>query len=198
MPVPHDRFDRIDLHKQLGWPPELPIIGFVGRLEEVKGPDRFIELALKSPAELGFVIIGGGSMEQTLRNRVEQSGHEERVRLIGQVRDAVPYLDSLDLVVLTSLHEGTPMIVLEAASREIPVIAFDVGGLGALLGSCGDGRLVPDGDIDAMRSTIDRLLSSPDETRAETRLWATALRDVFGMSAIIDAHVELYSSLFAE
>ena len=122
-----------DLRRRFGWSLSRAVFGFVGRLESVKGPDRFVHLAAHYRGDAGFVLIGTGSFERDLRGRVAAQGLSDRVAFMGEVPEATAYLRQFDLLVLPSRHEGFPMVLLEAAACEIPVVPFDVGGVREVL-----------------------------------------------------------------
>src|SRR5262245_3655861 len=61
-----------DLRQQLGWDSSRRLVGFVGRLEHVKGPDVLMEIAVRTKSSPGFVVIGGGSLERELHSRAAQ------------------------------------------------------------------------------------------------------------------------------
>src|SRR5262245_3299103 len=77
-----------NLRARLGWSPSRPVVGFVGRLERVKGPDRFLDLAAHYCGDAGFVLIGTGSLERELRDRVAVQGLTDRIAFLGEVPEA--------------------------------------------------------------------------------------------------------------
>jgi len=122
-----------------------PLIGTVARLEEQKDLPSFIEAAeqvLREFPEATFVIVGDGSLRQTLAELIYRKGLEDRVLLLGQ-RDDVPNIyASLDLFVLASVSEGLPMVLLEALSASLPVVATRVGAVPRVIDSGHSGLLV--------------------------------------------------------
>jgi L-malate glycosyltransferase len=114
-------------------------IGIVGRLESVKRIDIFIDmvkLLLKENQfnhSIKFHIIGEGILRESLEQRVNQLGISSYLQFHGQRNDMAACVSSLDIVVMCSDHEGTPMTALEAIVLGTPLIAHDVGGLHELL-----------------------------------------------------------------
>jgi glycosyltransferase involved in cell wall biosynthesis len=188
------RSNAIDLRARADWDRDRPLVGFVGRLEEVKGPDLFVDLAARCDAGPGFVVIGSGSMEGALRERAARSGIADRVCFLGEVEDAASLIGQLDVLAVTSRHEGMPMVVLEAASSGVPVAAFDVGGLGEVLdGSLAAQRVEP-GDVAALGEAVHRVLAQPSEARREGIRWRDSLQDRLSLSRIVDSYLALYRS----
>lgn len=169
----------------------VPLVGFVGRLETVKGPDRFVALAQRCARPAAFVVVGGGSLEATLRRDAAASA-PGRLHFTGEVPDALPQLAGLDLLVLTSRHEGLPIVLLEAAACEIPVVAFGVGGVGEVLDGSAGARIVAPGDLDALARAVEAALDAPELARRAARAWAAEVRRRFAPEAVRDAYLALY------
>jgi glycosyltransferase involved in cell wall biosynthesis len=176
-----------DLRGRFGWDASRPIVGFIGRLEFVKGPDIFTELAARTWPDVGFVLIGAGSLQRELSARVTAAGLTDRVVFLGEVPDATSYLRQFDVLALPSRHEGLPLVLLEAAASDVPVVAFDVGGVREVLGQGGPGaRLVPPADQDAFRRAIEESLQHRAQSRAGAARWAKSVRTEFSLA--VDSH----------
>ncbi|TKB90014.1 MAG: glycosyltransferase [Nitrospira sp.] len=181
-----------NLRTILGWSATQRLVGFVGRLEFVKGPDLFLRIASMCSEEIGFVIIGGGSMEAELVACVQATDLKARVRFLGQVQDATPYLRQLDVLALTSRHEGLPMVVLEAASCGVPVVAFDVGGVGEVVDGGAAARLIRFGDFPGFVHALENVLSNDTAVRNGVLLWATSVRSTFSLQGVVKAYLAVY------
>lgn len=101
----------------------------MGRLLRLKGQRHFIKafakVKIKYPNS-GIMILGEGEEEENLRNQVEALGLEQDVFMPGNVRNPFPYLKRADAFVLSSEHEGLPMVLIEAASCGCPIISTDM------------------------------------------------------------------------
>jgi glycosyltransferase involved in cell wall biosynthesis len=182
-----------DLRRHFQWSPSRPLVGFVGRLEKVKGPDIFVDLATRCQVDAGFVIIGGGSLAKDLLTRVSSAGVSDRVGFLGEVPEAAPYIRQLDVFALSSRHEGLPLVLLEAAISEVPIVAFDVGGVREVLRRDGPAvRVVPPGDREAFRAAVEGLLRNRMAIRSEVAELATSVRAEFGLQRIAAAYSEVY------
>lgn len=191
----------VDLRARFGWDARRPVVGFIGRLEPVKGPDRFLEVASRSGEAYGFVFIGTGSMESWLRARVRLNGLGHRVGFLGEVPDVTGYLRQLDVLAITSRHEGMPMAILEAAACEVPVVAFDVGGVGDVLDGSPAARLVPPGDVGMFRAAIEQMLTDRKKLRTAATRWADSVRARFTLAQTVSSYLAVYrgvSSLEAQ
>lgn len=112
-------------------------IGIVGRLEPVKRVDIFLNAAqhllAKTPNALHFHIIGDGKLASELRTLSNTLGLAPFVSLHGHRTDPACVIAALDMVVICSDHEGTPMTALETLALGKPLIAHSVGGLREVL-----------------------------------------------------------------
>ncbi len=105
-----------------------------GRLVSEKRPERFIELAvelrvLHPGSKLTFLIAGDGPLRVSLENLVNENGLNDDVLFLGEQENMQDVYRRSDLLVLTSRHEGTPNVILEAMANGLPVVATRVGGI---------------------------------------------------------------------
>lgn len=135
------------------------------RLIRAKGIEAFEAVAarLKERHHAEFVIAGAADQgnPDTL-SREEQAALTARghVRLLGHVDDMPALLSSVALVVLpTRYAEGVPRSLIEAAAAGKPLVAFDVAGCREIVHTDDNGVLTKPGDIDALTTAVDRLLS---------------------------------------
>ncbi len=113
-------------------------IGIVGRLEPVKRVDLFIQTAhqllqAQQKHSLKFHVIGDGKLKPGLIQQVEQLGMGDTIVFHGHRTDSTAAIASLDLIVMCSDHEGTPMTALETLALGKPLVAHNVGGLSEIL-----------------------------------------------------------------
>ena len=131
--------------EKLGIERDCPVLGTAGRLEPIKRLDLFLRAAelisLEQPAAR-FVIAGNGSEEARLKNLARTLAIQDRVLFLGHRSDIADVLRALDVLVLCSDHEGLPMILLEALSLGVPVVARRVGGIPEVLQDGVNGVLV--------------------------------------------------------
>ncbi|MDQ2076181.1 glycosyltransferase [Marinimicrobium sp. ABcell2] len=118
--------------------PEHVHIGIIGRLEPVKRIDLFLSMVPAIVAhfperQFRFHVIGDGRLREQLQQQAESLGVARWVRFHGHREDMPACISSLDLIVMCSDHEGTPMTALESLALGTPLIAHDVGGLTEIL-----------------------------------------------------------------
>jgi len=144
-------------------------IGIVGRLTPVKRVDIFLQMvvALKEQSfskVLRFYVLGDGPLKEELNVKCLSLGIDDQVQFLGQVPSAIEYIKGLDVLVMCSDHEGTPMTLLEALSVETPIVAHDVGGLRELLNGGACGVLVSEHTASAYAEKVKMLLDHPKQT----------------------------------
>ncbi|MDQ3132252.1 MAG: glycosyltransferase [Acidobacteriota bacterium] len=140
-PFRGSREKRDILRVEIGAADDEILVGFVGRLTEIKNVSLLLEVAAiyrrqtdESLPKLKFLIIGDGNSRTELEKESERRGLQETVKFLGNRNDADVFYAGLDIVALTSLNEGTPLSLIEAMANEKPVISTAVGGVIDLLG----------------------------------------------------------------
>ena len=183
-----------DLRREIGAGENEIVIGSVGRLCEVKNHKLLLEAAAavlrdrdpNSP-RIRFVIVGDGELRGQLEEQARRLRLEDSVVFAGFREDAAGIYSDLDLVVLTSTNEGTPLTLVEAMAAGRPVVATEVGGVVDLLGerSNGAGRIsiwehgitAGSRDADGIAEAIDYLIARPgarDEMGSRGQLYVRA------------------------
>jgi glycosyltransferase involved in cell wall biosynthesis len=108
----------------------------VCRLSPEKGINEAIAMVnrlerLGKPSQLW--IAGDGPFRGEIEKEISRLGLHKNVRLLGQLADARPFYQAMDLFLLNSIREGLPNVVLEAMALEVPVVATRVAGVPALI-----------------------------------------------------------------
>ena len=191
----------VDPVEARGWldvPAGVPVVGIVGRLVPIKNHVLFIEAArriLLERPDVVFAIAGDGE----LRAMLESEAHRvlgDRVRFLGWVSDLGLLYAALDVVVLTSLNEGTPVALIEAMAAGRPVVATDVGGVSEVVRDDARGSLVPSGDAEAVARAVLRILEAPGPA-AEGDTDPSDAVERYSADRIGEAMAELYGSALA-
>jgi glycosyltransferase involved in cell wall biosynthesis len=101
---------------------------YIGRLESIKGLDLLIDafsLCIKERPRLKLRLVGAGTLERELRERVTRGGLETSVIFQGYVEDTVPFFARARILAMTSHYEGFPNVLVEALSQGTPVVSVD-------------------------------------------------------------------------
>ena len=190
--VPEDA--RVERRRQarrvLGLPRDAVIAGTFIRMHPQKRPSDVIRLARRAlaqgPAELHFLLVGGGPLNAEIDRELEQQPCPNLTRLPLR-RDTGRLYDAVDLCLLTSAYEGLPVFLLDALARRIPCVATAVGDVPYLLRD-GGGILVEEvGDLDALAAALGELCA-PERRRAEGDLGRAAVARRFGVERYVQAY----------
>jgi glycosyltransferase involved in cell wall biosynthesis len=125
------------------------VLGYIGRISEEKGLRYLMEAGSKlihSGVPLKIMIVGDGPQKIEMEKFAQQAGLQNKVIFAGFQKDIETWLPSMDVFVLPSLTEGTPMALLESMACGIPVIATRVGGVPKVIESGINGILVDPAD----------------------------------------------------
>jgi glycosyltransferase involved in cell wall biosynthesis len=178
-------------------------IGMIGRLLEQKNPEMFIRVAVKLHNQFPdcrFSLLGEGYHDY-LKNRiyrmVKESQAEKYVRILkwGDIKDALEFIESCDIFVLTSRFEGLPFSLLEALSLKVPVVATNVDGICDIITDGIDGLLVKPDDDNAMVESISRLLNNRTLMQSMGRKGQNTVQKKFNISKNIKEIEEVYSNI---
>ncbi len=142
--------------------PAHPRLLFIGEMSEDNDPFEFLEIAGRFP-KCGIVLVGDGTLKKEVRTRLEPIA--ERGIVAGFIPASLlpSALAAADIVVLpfAKSRGGVPVQVIQAMACGRPVIAYEVGHLGAVIENGVDGLLVPHGDRKKIEAEIRRLLEYP-------------------------------------
>lgn len=149
-----------DLEGLVG-PPGQAVIGAVGRLFEEKGYSyliRAVALLKRRGCSVRCVIVGIGPQEQRLSQLAAELGVDDQIRMIGHRDDVPNIVRALDVAVLPSKREGSPLALIEYMALGASIVATAVGGVPELIEDGVHGLLVPPCDPEALADAIERLL----------------------------------------
>ncbi len=170
------------------------VVVAAGRLVPQKAFDRLIEayapLADARP-DWRLDIYGTGATKPKLKRMIDALGVGSNVALRGYSRDIPSVFSQSSIYALSSRFEGFPMVLLEAMSVGLPMVAYDCPrGPAETVRDGVNGRLVPNGDQAAFTAALEQLMDSPD---LRQQMGAAALADAaaYEMPSIVDRWTEL-------
>jgi len=189
---------RESLRQDLGVKPGQLLVGMVGCLKPQKCPEDFLWLANRikdAYPDVKFILIGDGILRRRVTQLADQLGLGDRLILAGWRRDIPLLLSALDIFVLTSLWEGLPIVVLEAAASAKPVLATDTGGIREFIVEGSTGFLVRPRAVAEASVKLGSLLT--DSTLRETvgSCARAALGSDYTTASMAKSTQDLYESL---
>jgi len=158
---PVDAAGKVARRRQLGLPTEAPLVGIVATLRSWKGHRFLIEAFAGDALPVAhLVIVGDGPQLDALTAQVAQSGLQDRVHLVGNHSDVVPWLQALDVFVLPSYaNEGVPQALMQAMACGLPCITTNVGAIPELAQHEVTALVVPPQDVTALQKSLVVLLA---------------------------------------
>jgi L-malate glycosyltransferase len=173
----------------------------VGRIEHEKGFDvalRAFGLILQELPSFRLVVIGSGSQLPSLKILGKQLGILSSIDFLGDLRnkEVIQKMDQSDIVFVPSRAiEGFGIVAIEAALREVVVIASDVGGLSYTVEDKKSGFLVPAEDPIAIATKAKEILRDPDSTEKIRKYARIRALDLFGMDRFKNSLESYYHNL---
>lgn len=186
------------LQQKLGLPDNAHLLGVVGRIAKDKGQDLALEamvLLMDRFPELHLALIGRTAdreLEAALKSRTSLAGLTNRLHFVGSQDCLVPFVDSLDLLLVPSVMESFGLAALEAMLRGKAVIAAQVGGLPELVQHEVTG-LVLVRDPMVWADAIASLLECPERVEAMGLKGRVLAKERFSVEKMITSVESVYS-----
>ena len=115
---------------------------------------RIFKETLAKDGNVHLNLIGGGPLLSNIKKEVNQMGLEARVDFLGDIEDPQIFLSHANMLLLPSLVEGLPGVMLEAMYNKTPVVAYDVGGVAEVLTNNKTGKLVAFDDEEGFSNAV--------------------------------------------
>lgn len=155
------------LKEKLGIKKDEVVIGILARLEEVKGHETFIDAAniLLNEKHLNakFLIIGTGSKEDKLKEKVKDMHLQDKIIFTGFIKNVQEYINIMDIQVNCSFGtEATSLALLEGMSIGIPAVVTDFGGNPGVIQDGENGYIVPIKSPKETADAIEKIIENND------------------------------------
>jgi glycosyltransferase involved in cell wall biosynthesis len=182
-------------------PPRTQTVVSVGRIDALKDFHTMLRAAAHvlravpgaTFLHYGPVTPGGEAYGRSCLALHAQLGLGDRFRFMGPTTDPHGAMRDADIVLLTSISEGLPMVVLEAMGQGRPVVATGVGGVPEVVHGCG--VICPPGDDRAVATAVITLLRSPATAWRLGRRGHERLGRMFDESACVEGYRDLLSAM---
>lgn len=175
-------------------------IGIAGRLTPVKRVDIFINCAAQLKQQhknlhIDFFIYGSGPLQEELQQQVKSLHADDYIHFKGHCQNISHELQKLDALLMTSDHEGLPMILLEAMCAHTPIIAHAVGGIPNLLDQGKCGTLVTHHTAEAFAQAINKLIQHPEQHQQLAQHAALRIKQKYSAESNTNAYLKLYKKI---
>lgn len=198
---PHlfSRGDGPAVWQRYGIPPHAFVVGHVGRLTLEKNLlflARAVAGFVRSEERAHFLVVGGGPVEGDIRAVFEQAGVVDRLHLTGPLtgQDLADAYHAMDMFAFASKSETQGMVLVEAMTASLPVVALDAPGARDVLVDGEAGRLLEHEDEAAFVRALQQLAASP-QRREEMARTARSTAEEFALERCATRMLELYTAL---
>jgi len=187
-----------NIRLDLGIPPNIPVVGTIGRLSDQKAPLDFVaaaRLVLRQKPNVQFIMVGDGPLAAQVREAI---GEDDRIKLFGYRENVPELLSVLDVFALSSLWEGLGRALTEAMIMRVPVAATNVDGVPELVSHYLTGLLSPPGDYARLAENIIWLLNHPVEAQRMAKNAHARVVPAFGSERMVRQIEALYERLIVK
>ena len=198
-----DRIDYKEKYEELRIDAGDFVIGNVARLEARKGHKFLIDAFKNIVGELKdghvkLLILGEGNKRKNLENYVKELNLENKVIFTGYREDVEELMAIMDIFVLTSLREGLPRVLVQAAAVGMPSIAFNVDGVPEIIKDNFNGFLVKVKDIEQLENRIMKYINNKELVLLHGRNGREFIENKWSIKGMIDRIDKIYQSLITE
>ena len=188
----------IALRDSLGIPPTNPVIGTVGRLDEIKRQDLLLRAFARVRClvpQAHLVIVGDGPWKSRLQSLAAELGLEGTCHLVGYQSEPALYFQLFDVFALTSRSEGAPLAVLEACAAGVPVVATRVGGLPEIIEDGRTGILFDPSDEEALTKALLDLIGDKSLAQSLGQAASCRIESMYGLKRMAEEYHQHYTNL---
>lgn len=178
-----------------------PLVVVVARLTPPKGHRYLIDaiaLLRQRWPTLYCVCVGEGELQESLQAYAVVKGMVDRCRFVGATNCVADWYEAADVVVLPSLSEGFPFVVLEALAMAKPLVATKVNGVPEAIEHGQTGLLVDPRDAEGLARAIEVVLEQPELAEKMGRAGSAIVQERFTVDRMIDRTVAVFESALRE
>ena len=193
LPEP-ERFDKAELRKELELNPATIYCTFVGRLTQIKRPDRLLDVATemaKQNVAVHFLVAGEGELFESSRARV--IAKKLPITFLGWRKDIDQILAASDIAILTSDNEGIPLTLIQGAQAGLPIVAPAVGSISDIVEDAKTGFLTAP-NASAMAARVSELAA---DSQLRNQLGAAGkerAQTYFSLERMLRDHTGIYNA----
>ena len=168
-------------------------VGFIGRFEKIKRPDilaEVVKLTNSSADRVQFLFCGGGSLYEELQRQI--AGFP--AICLPWTDDLSTFYSSVDLMILVSDNEGTPLTIIEAGKVGVPTLARNVGGIKGLIRDSLNGFIVGNSSRE-IADKISEIVGNRQVLEKVSRGAEIYFNSNYSEEAFLQTYIRIYSSL---
>ena len=185
---------KVALRKELELDPTAIYCTFVGRLTQIKRPDRLLDIAAQMVSRgvaVHFVVAGEGELFDSCKDRARIE--KLPVTFLGWRKDIDQLFAASDIAILTSDNEGIPLTLIQAAQAGLPIVAPAVGSISDIVENDVTGFLTAP-QAGAMASALSALVSDASLRNKLGGAGKARAHEYFSLERMLRDHTEIYNS----
>ena len=194
-----EKSDHGIFRKKYGISMDKTIIAIVGRITAIKNHLLFINIAeklLKFYPDLVFPIIGDGDLRQCIEDEILKRNLTDKIFITGFIEDLKPVYSDVDIVLLTSHNEGTPVALIEAMINGKIILSTNVGGISDFIDNNKNGFYFNDPNPDLFVKTLSKILNKEYDTNKISENAKKTASEYFSVNRLINEVKDLYEELY--
>ena len=168
---------------------------FVGRLTQIKRPDRLLDAVSELKArnvEVKLLIAGDGELKDSVSSRI--SGENLPVTMLGWQKDTSAAFSAADIMVLCSDNEAVSLVLIEGSQHSLPLVSTDVGSVSDVVIDHSTGYLTESSAV-ALADAIEKLVRDTQLRQLMGEAGKARAEQYFSLERMIKDHSDLYRSL---
>lgn len=173
----------------------------IGRLVPLKRFELVIDaisaLSEQHP-DVHLLIAGSGPLESDLKQKVGGLGLNDRIHVLGHVKDTDALYRDASLFVLASTTEGAPIALIEAMAFSVPIITTAVGAIPEMIRHGKDAYVVPPDNLEALTEAIDFMMSHPEQGELMGAAGRKTFLQKFNAHVMVDHYLASYKNILKE
>jgi glycosyltransferase involved in cell wall biosynthesis len=174
------------------------VFAVIGRLFPDKGHRFFLQAfshVVQNNSLNIALLIGDGPSEEDIKIQIKDLKLENNVFLCGVRKDMKYIYNNVDYIVMPSLTEGLPYVLLEAMLYKVPILATDVGGISSLVKNDVTGYLVPPGDVESLKNDMNKMLNNPEKIKTMAENAYNLVKEEYSARRMVDQIGHLYDTM---
>lgn len=192
--------DNQQKRQELGLTGECFIIGNVGRLEASKGHHFLFQsikeiLKFRKNQPIKLLVIGEGKDKEKLIKYAKNLNIEKNVIFTGYRKDVAELMTIMDLFVFTSLREGLPRVLVQAAAVGIPIVAFNIDGVSEIIKNNYNGFLVAPTNIKQLVERIIKYIDNKELIKMHGKNGQNVVRNRWSVEGMVRRTDQIYNYL---
>lgn len=175
------------------------VLGYVASLEERKGHKYAIKVAQRIVHQFPnakFLFVGEGHLKHYLESEIKREGLENNIILTGYRSDIHQVMGVFDLKIFTSLWEGLPQVLVQAAAVGLPIVAFDADGVCEVVKEGINGFIVKKKDVKYFADRIIEVLSNLDHYKEQGLYGKRIVNSEWEIETMVKKTSALYKKLY--